>query len=137
VQLYYIDDLQEQVMRNIKLREEDADMAKAIIRVRTDEFMDWVSTMHIGPAAGRLKELFNEIALNEMRRFLRRTDADEQKRKEFELAAVRIAGKLFHCAAGNLDGLVKKAGAETAEEFIRQMTGLAERMAKEDGGDGQ
>ena len=137
VYLYSVDDLAEVVKQNIKLREGEIGQAVEIICENSNEFVEWLNSIEIGPLVGQMKEGFEQIRQNEMAGFFTGEREHAACRETLENVVSRVVNKLLHCVIKNLNAEAKEHGAEhavrMADHIIRQTQRVAENShSKED-----
>ena len=137
VYLYSVDDLAEVVKQNVKLREGEIDQAVEIICENSNEFMEWLNSMEIGPLVGKMKEGFEQIRQNEMAGFFTGEREHAACRETLENVVSRVVNKLLHCVIKNLNAEAKEHGTEhavrMADHIISQTRQVTENShSKED-----
>lgn len=132
VYLYSIDDLAQVVEKNIRLREGDVEDAVEIICQKVAEFMDWYSTMDIGPLVGRMKNAFEQIRRDEMEKFFAGPRSDAGCKELLHGAVDRVVNKLLHCVIKNIDVVAKEKGAADAAKLAKDIVEHAEDIITDD-----
>ncbi len=132
VYLYSIDDLTEVVEQNIELRQEDVEGAVEILCEKVAEFMDWYSTMDIGPLIGEMKEAFDRIRREEMDKFFVGPRSEAYCKDVMNSAVDRIVNKLLHCVIKNIDVVAKEHGTAEAAKLARSIVKHAEDIVADE-----
>jgi len=130
VYLYNVDDLALVVEKNVKLRQEDVDIAIKIIFEKVAEFMGWFETRDIGPLKGRIKETFERIRHEEMEKFFAAQKEIPHCKGEINAAVSRVMNKLLHCVIRNIDVVAEEQGCENAIEHAARIIEHAEEIAE-------
>ena len=124
--LYSIDDLAQVVEQNIKLREEDIDLAVEIICERVSEFMEWFSMREIGPLIGQIKESFEKIRRDETAKFIATDCQDDTCKSGIETMVSRVVNKLLHCVIRNINVVAKEKSPKEAAKLAESIVAHAE-----------
>ena len=126
--LYSIDDLAQVVEENIKLREDDMDLAVEIICERVAEFMEWFATRELGPLIGQIKESFEKISHDETAKFVAGDCADAGCKDGIEAMVSRIVNKLLHCVIRNINVAAKEKSPKEAAKLAESIVAHAEEI---------
>ena len=132
--LYCIDDLSQVVEQNIKLRQEDIELAVEIICRATAEFMEWFSMIDIGPIIGQIKEAFDKIKQEQLCGFFAGSRAEADCKCEMDATVNRVVGKILHCVIKNIDHVAQSHGPDSAARFAKNILNDAENIVNENAG---
>lgn len=94
VSLYNIDDLDEQISRNIQKRSSEVPKAHAIVAGFTRQFGKWYQSLDLVPVISGLTQQAIELARSEARRYAK--DFGDECGEKLELFAESLAKKLLH-----------------------------------------
>ena len=129
VYLYSIDELTEVAEQNRRAREEDISVGMHIIYEETDRFMAWFKARDIGPLIGQMKEKFQQISQDELKRFFVGKRRDASCRDVMEPMVHRIVNRLLHCVIENINIVAKKQGPAEAAKLIESIVKQADEIA--------
>ena len=122
VYLYNLDDLQQVVAATHQQRAGAVNIARAIIEQQIQEFLAWNRAREMGPLIERLYRRAQEIAQEELSRYLNRAGpVNEQQRAMLEDLTRRIVNKLLHQPVQTLrdtDGLRSPVTASAMEKLF-------------------
>jgi len=128
VYLYDIDDLKEVVEDNMAQRQEEAFKAKAVVKLETDTFGLWLSSLELQPTIVDMVDKSEDIAQRELNKTLKRIGpVDNETRKALETLVLSVAHKSLHEPICFLKRRTQEEGS--AERFIdiaRRMFNLDE-----------
>ncbi|MBA3423387.1 MAG: glutamyl-tRNA reductase, partial [Rubrobacter sp.] len=96
VYLYDIDDLQAVVERNAGDREAAAEKGEALIGPAVQEYMSWVSTLHVVPLIQELRDGAEQIRRHELSRALKRMELSPEEEGSVERMSYSLVNKLLH-----------------------------------------
>ena len=126
--LYSIDDLAQVVEENIKLREDDIDLAVAIICERVAEFMEWFANLELGPLIGQIKASFETIRRDETAKFVAADCQDIGCKAGIETMVSRVVNKLLHCVIRNINVVAKEKSPKEAAKLAEGIAAHAEEI---------
>lgn len=122
VTLINIDDLNEQISRNIQKRSSEIPKARAIVAEFTDKFAGWLHSLDLVPTITQLTRKAMDLAHNEAQRYAK--DFGEGDSQRLELFAKSLAKKILHGPISFLKGAGdKEPSAEQlqAADLINKM----------------
>ncbi len=97
VYLYDIDDLQSVVDTNIQERAKEAEKADDIVVQEVQTFLKWMASLDVTPLIVLLRERFNRIRQEELKKTLSRLNGiSEKDRKAVEAMAASMMNKVLH-----------------------------------------
>jgi glutamyl-tRNA reductase len=128
VYLYSIDELSEVAEQNRRAREEDISTGMHIIYEEAGRFMDWFKARDIGPLIGQMKEKFQQISQDELKRFFVGKRQDASCRDVMGPMVHRIVNRLLHCVIENINVVAKKQGPAEAVKLIESIVKQAEEI---------
>ncbi len=130
VYLYDIDDLKEVVEDNMAQRQEEASKARAVVKVETATFGNWLNSLELQPTIVDLVDNSEEVAQRELAKTLKKIGpVDEKTRKALETLVLSVGRKCLHEPICFLKRRTQEEGS--AERFIdlaRRMFNLDEEV---------
>jgi glutamyl-tRNA reductase len=96
VYLYTVDDMQDVINENLKVREEAANEAKDIISLHGKKYLNWLQSLSTVSLLKEFRSQFDEIKCAEVSRSLSKLNANENPEKVFTEFANRLAQKFMH-----------------------------------------
>ena len=96
VYLYTVDDMQDVITENLKVREEAANEAKDIISLHGQKYLNWLQSLSTVSLLKEFRFQFDEIKSSEVSRSLSKLKANEDPEKVFTEFANRLAQKFMH-----------------------------------------
>jgi glutamyl-tRNA reductase len=128
VTLVNVDDLEETVIRNIGLRQGEAEQARAIVAEQADEFRDWLAALEVVPAITQLRALAEQIRLAELERMEGRWEAlSEADRERLDQLTRSMLNKLLHLPTVRLKELAAGNGDAAHVAAMNELFGLTPR----------
>ncbi|MBN1883277.1 MAG: glutamyl-tRNA reductase [Deltaproteobacteria bacterium] len=132
VSLYNMDDLEDVVSRNIALRAEDADRARAIVEEETAKFSEWLKSLDMVGTIISLREKLMRIGKDEMEKLIVSWGGlDENKREKLEHMTTSIIKKILHDPTVYLKR-EPWLGSEMTINVVKGLLGLADEEYDED-----
>lgn len=128
IYLYSIDDLAQVVEQNIKLRQEDVDLAIEIICEKVAEYMDWFATKDLGPLIGQIKNSFEQIQRDEVKKFVADNCQNLACKDGIESIMSRVVNKLLHCVIKNINVVAKEKSPKEAKKLAETIVEHAEEI---------
>ena len=122
--LFNIDDLDSVVQSNLREREREARAAEAIVDSETQQFVETLRSLDIGPSVIEVKELISQLALAEFKRSRRRLGelTAEQERTIQEVLIPALVNKLSHPVILHLrDAARNGEPAQVLDEFRKMI----------------
>jgi len=96
VYLYTVDDMQDVINENLKVREEAANEAKDIISLHGKKYLSWLQSLSTISLLKEFRSQFDEVKGAEVSRSLSKLKANENPEKVFTEFANRLAQKFMH-----------------------------------------
>ncbi len=125
VTLVNVDDLEETVLRNIGLRQGEAEQARAIVVEQADEFRNWLAALEVVPAITQLRALAEQIRVAELERMEGRWDAlSEADRERLDQLTRSMLNKLLHLPTVRLKQLAAENGDASHVAAMNELFGL-------------
>ena len=127
VHLYNLDDLREEVSKNMKGRENEVPQAEAIIEEEVGIFLDWYEALGTLPTVRALRDHAERVRIEELAKALSKLDdVSDEEREIIEQLSRRIVTKLLHHPTVQL----KENGnsERSLEAAARKLFGLEERV---------
>lgn len=114
VYLYTIDDMQNVIQENLKLREEAANEAKDIIVLHGKKYFNWSKSLSSVVLLKEFRSQFEIVKGKELSRSLTKLKADEDPEKVFIEFANRLAQKFMHSPSKS----IRQAGESNCERTL-------------------
>jgi glutamyl-tRNA reductase len=128
VTLVNVDDLEETVLRNIGLRQGEAEQARAIVVEQADEFRDWLAALEVVPAITQLRALAEQIRVAELERMEGRWEAlSDADRERLDQLTRSMLNKLLHLPTVRLKELAAVNGDASHVTAMNELFGLTPR----------
>jgi glutamyl-tRNA reductase len=128
VTLVNVDDLEETVLRNIGLRQGEAEQARAIVVEQADEFRDWLAALEVVPAITQLRALADQIRRDELERMDGRWESlCEADRERVDQLTRSMLNKLLHRPTVRLKELAAEHGDAAHVAAMNELFGLSSR----------
>jgi glutamyl-tRNA reductase len=125
VTLVNVDDLEETVLRNIGLRQGEAEQARAIVAEQADEFRNWLAALEVVPAITQLRALAEQIRLGELERMDGRwDDLSDADRERVDQLTRSMLNKLLHRPTVRLKELAAGNGDASHVKAMNELFGL-------------
>jgi len=124
VYLYDIDDLQAVVERNAGDREAAAEKGEALIGPAVQEYMSWVSTLHVVPLIQELRDGAEQIRRHELSRALKRMELSPEEEGSVERMSYSLVNKLLHGPIAELKALAEAGSPVDSVEVRRRLLAL-------------
>jgi glutamyl-tRNA reductase len=126
--LVNVDDLEETVLRNIGLRQGEAEQARAIVVEQADEFRKWLAALEVVPAITQLRALAEQIRLSELERMDGRwDDLSDADRERVDQLTRSMLNKLLHRPTVRLKELAAGNGDASHVAAMNELFGLTPR----------
>ena len=122
--VYDIDDLQAVVERNADGRREAAEAGEIMIGPSVEEFMGWVSTLHVVPLIKELRDGAEKIRRHELSRALRRMDLSPTETEAVERMSHSLVNKLLHGPISEIKALGEAGHPLGSAEVRRRLLAL-------------
>jgi glutamyl-tRNA reductase len=122
--VYDIDDLQAVVERNADGRREAAEAGEAMIGPAVEEFMGWISTLHVVPLIKELRDEAEKIRRHELSRALRRMDLSPAEAETVERMSHALVNKLLHGPISEIKALGEAGHPLGSAEVRRRLLAL-------------
>lgn len=135
VYLYNIDDLQEQIARNMAGREAEAERAQELVEEEVQRFQQWLRGLEVAPTIGQLTRWAEEVVQAERQRVGGRlSHLSERDRDAVEILVRGVVGKLLHPPIRHLRRAAGSGNGFHEVEHVRAIFGLDETDAGEEEG---
>jgi glutamyl-tRNA reductase len=132
VTLYNMDDLEDVVSRNARLRAEDADQAHAIIQEETAKFSEWLKSLDMVGTIISLREKLMRIGKDELEKLVGSWGGlEEDKKEKLEHMTTSIIKKILHDPTVYLKR-EPWLGSELTINVVKGLLGLADEEYDED-----
>jgi glutamyl-tRNA reductase len=125
VTLVNVDDLEQDVRRNISLREGEAQRAREIVVEEVASFRGWMAALEVVPAITSLRALAEEIRLSELERMDGRWESlSPHDRERLDQLTRSMLNKLLHRPTVRLKELAAEGGENGYAEAVSELFGL-------------
>jgi glutamyl-tRNA reductase len=125
VTLVNVDDLEEDVRRNISLREGEASRAREIVGEEASSFRRWMAALEVVPAITSLRALAEDIRRSELQRMDGRWESlSPHDRERLDQVTRSMLNKLLHRPTVRLKELAAEGGENGYAEAVSELFGL-------------
>jgi glutamyl-tRNA reductase len=132
VRLFDLDDLGEQLRRNLDLRRLEVPSVEAIVDQEVEGFATWLQGLAVRPLVTAMRQRAEEIRQVELERLLRRMPhLSADARRQVEQLSHSLVNKLLHEPTVRLRTESDPARRGVYAEAASHLFGVAERLAKE------
>jgi len=94
VYLYTVDDMQDVIQENLKLRQEAAKEAEDIVSLHSQKYFDWLNSLSSVSLLKDFRTQIEKIKSDEVERAIGRFAADKQTNEQIEKALTELANRL-------------------------------------------
>jgi len=116
INIYAVDDLKEQVEKNIKEREENAKGAYEIVDKFVEDFYKWLDTLSIEPVIKEIRSKAEEASKKELKKAIKKGYID----KKYEESVLRIMQGAFKTFLHSPTKNLKKIAGEPQADMVVQ-----------------
>ncbi|TQV76475.1 glutamyl-tRNA reductase [Aliikangiella marina] len=127
VYLYTVDDMQDVIKENIKVREEAALEAQDIIAVHGQKYFNWLQSLSSVSLMKDFRTQFDDIKNSELERSLSKLSGNQEAQKVLEEFANRLTQKFMHSPSK----MIRQAG-ESNEQKVLEILAEAFDLKKQD-----
>lgn len=123
VYLYDIDDLQNVIDANMKMREKEAQKAKVIIQKEVMQFISWMDTLDVVPTIRSLRKMADEIRINEMKKTFSKLNnsLSDSDRTAIDSLTSAIVNKILHYPTINLKKQIESRDGHWYLKVVRHL----------------
>lgn len=114
VYLYTVDDMQDVIKENLKLREEAANEARDIIGLHGQKYLGWLQSLSAVSLLKDFRSQFDGVKSQELSRSLAKLNANEDPQKVFVEFANRLSQKFMHSPSR----LIRQAGENNQQQVL-------------------
>ena len=114
IYLYTVDDMQDVIKENLKVREEAALEAKDIIALHGQKYINWLQSLSAVSLLKDFRAQFDEIKTSELSRSLTKLNGQEDAEKILTEFANRLTQKFMHSPSK----LIRQAGETSQQEVL-------------------
>lgn len=114
VYLYTVDDMQDVIKENLKIREEAAQEAKDIIEIHGQKYVNWLQSLSAVSMLKDFRAQIDEIKASELSRSVAKLDAEDDVEKVLTEFANRLAQKFMHSPSK----LIRQAGENKQQDVL-------------------
>ena len=128
VTLVNIDDLEQTVLRNIGLRQVEAEQAYEIVAAQAAEFRSWLAALEVVPAIRQLRAMAEQIRRDELARMDGRWETmSPADRERLDQLTRSMLNKLLHRPTVRLKELAAENGDAAHVAAMNELFGLSTR----------
>jgi glutamyl-tRNA reductase len=125
VTLLDIDDLEDAVRANLRVREDEAQRARAIVAEEAADFGRWLAALDVLPAITSLRALAEQIRASELERAASRfASLSAEQREQLDVVTRAMLQKLLHRPTVRLKELAAERASAPYAEAIGELFGL-------------
>ncbi|MCW9017015.1 MAG: glutamyl-tRNA reductase, partial [Kangiellaceae bacterium] len=114
VYLYTVDDMQDVIKENLKVREEAANEAKDIIAIHGQKYVGWLQSLSAVSLMKDFRSQFDQVKSDELSRSLAKLQANEDPEKVLTELANRLSNKFLHSPSK----LIRQAGENNRQDVL-------------------
>ena len=130
IALYDMDDLQEEVTRNLSSRQAEADEAEVIVTEEVARFEDWLSSLDVVPTISALRRRGDEIVEQVLRENESRWESlSEADRERVATLASAVVSRLLHEPTRMLRGAAGEGTSYRYVHALHELFGLESELA--------
>jgi len=129
IYLYDVDDLQDVIKENIKVREQAAEQAKQIISVQSDRFMQWRRSLDAVATIKVFRNKYQRLAEQELERSLAKLEKGESPAELLKEMSHRLTNKFLHEPTRQLSE-ASSSGKKESIMIARDIFSLEQKQKK-------
>jgi len=114
VYLYTVDDMQDVIKENLKLRQEAANEARDIIGLHGQKYINWLQSLSAVSLLKEVRSQTSEVKASELSRALAKLNAQEDPQKVLTEFANRLTQKFLHSPSR----LIRQAGENDQQQVL-------------------
>jgi len=118
VYLYTVDDMQDVIQENLKLRQEAAREAEDIVSLHTQKFMNWLNSLSSISLLKTFRSQIEEIKADEVQRALARLNLNKDESGQTEKIMTELANRLTKKFMHQPSQSFRKAGEENDRAML-------------------
>lgn len=130
IHVYAVDDLQEIVVKNMALREEQAQIAYKVVREETMEFYKWLQSLAIEPIIKEIRLKAKECAKNEIKKAQKKGYIKNSDFEEVEKIVHQVFKSFLHSPTINLKDISELPECDTVIQAIQYFFDINEDHSK-------
>lgn len=130
IHVFAVDDLQEIVLKNMALREEEAQKAYSIVRESTIEFFKWLQTLSIEPLIKEVRLIAKYCAKKEIARALKKGYIKPSNKEEVTKLVHQVFNSFLHRPTKNLRDMSELPEADTIAQAMQYIFDINEDHSK-------
>lgn len=127
VYLYTVDDMQDVIKENLKVRQEAAQEAKDIIEVHGQKYVNWLQSLSAVSMLKDFRAQVDEIKNNELNRSIAKLNGQEGVEQVLTEFANRLAQKFMHAPSK----LIREAGESKQQQILEVIAQTFDLKSKE------
>lgn len=121
VYLYTVDDLENVVASNMRLRHEAATQAEEMVQLQVQDYMDWLDVQSSSATIAEFRQRSKQTQDELLHRALRRLEQGDEARDVLEQLAHTLTNRLIHAPTARLR---RAAGRDDFVRTARELLGL-------------
>ncbi|MBT8448912.1 MAG: glutamyl-tRNA reductase, partial [Gammaproteobacteria bacterium] len=129
IYLYDVDDLQDVIKENVKVREQAAEQAKQIISVQSDRFMQWRRSLDAVATIKVFRNKYQRLAEQELERSLAKLEKGENPAELLKEMSHRLTNKFLHEPTRQLSQ-ASSSGKKESIMIARDIFSLEQKQKK-------
>ena len=117
IYLYTVDDMQDVIKENLKVREEAAREAELIIQAHGQKYINWLHSLSAVSLVKDFRAHFEQIKAQELQRTLAKLDGNADTEKVFTEFANRLTQKFMHSPSK----MIRRAGEANQQDVLETL----------------
>ncbi len=130
IHVYAVDDLQEIVIKNMSLREKQAQIAYKIVREETMEFYRWLQTLAIDPIVKEIRLKAKECAQKEFEKARKKGYIKNSSHEEVKRIIEQVFNSFLHSPTKNLKAISDLPESDTIIQAVQYFFDINEDHGK-------
>ncbi len=130
IHVFAVDDLQEIVVKNMALREEQAEIAYKVVREETMDFYKWLQSLAVTPIIKHIRLKANECAKNEIAKAQKKGYIKNSDLNEVQKLVNQVFNAFLHSPTVNLKDISDLPECDTIVQAIQYFFDINEDHSK-------
>lgn len=130
IHVYAVDDLQEIVLKNMALREEQAQKAYKIVREETIEFFKWLQTLAVEPLIKEVRLIADNCAKSEIKKAIKKGYVKDCDEEEIRKLVHQVFNAFLHKPTKNLRDISELPEGDTMAQAVQYIFDINEDHSK-------
>ncbi|WP_033915753.1 glutamyl-tRNA reductase [Campylobacter sputorum] len=128
IHIFAVDDLDEIVKKNTTLREEQAQIAYALVGDMTNEFFKWIQSLASTPIIKALRFKAREVAENEIQKAIKKGYLKNSDKEEARKLVHQVFKAFLHTPSVNLKDLGNKVEADAIIRSVQYIFDIQDKF---------